>query len=80
MKVTLAQPTAASATSSTARLGARVAPAIAAPNAVAASTSGRVPVLPRVATTSPPATAPSPIAAVMNPNPLEPACSPREAM
>ena len=80
MKVMLAAPAAASATSSTPRVGASVAPAIATPNAPAARTSGLVPVRPRVATTSPPATAPIPIAAVMKPKPLDPAWSPREAM
>jgi hypothetical protein len=80
MNEMLAAPTNASATSSSASTGATVASDIATPKPVAATTSGHVPVRPRVATTSPPATAPKPIAAVMKPKPVDPAWSPREAM
>ena len=70
MNEMLAPPANASATSSAASVGASVANVIATPNADAASTSGRIPVLPRAATISPPITAPTPIAAVMKPKPL----------
>ena len=67
MNEMLAQPTSARAASSIGKVGASAASMIAAPKATAASTSGRSPVRPIAATTSPPATAPAPIAAVMNP-------------
>ncbi len=76
MNVMLAAPTNASATSSSASVGAPVARPIATLNAEAASTSGRSPVLPRAAISRPPATAPTPIAAVMKPKPVAPACKP----
>ena len=80
MKEMLAAPTNPSATSSNARFGASVASVIAAPKAAEATTSVRMPVFPRAATTRPPATAPSPIAAVMKPKPVAPACRPRLAI
>jgi hypothetical protein len=67
MNDTLAAPTTASAASSTSRSGAAAASAIAAANAAAAIVTGRRPVRPRAATTRPPATAPTPIAALMKP-------------
>ena len=76
MNVMLAPPANASAASSSAIVGAALASAIATANTNAASTSGRSPVLPRAATSSPPATAPTPIAAVMKPNPVAPTWSP----
>ena len=80
MNEMLPHPTKARATSSSGRLGAIVASVSAIPNPPAASASGRVPIFPRAATTSPPSTAPMPIAAVMNPKPAEPTCSPRVAI
>jgi hypothetical protein len=76
MNDTLAPPASASATSSSGRFGARLASPIAVPRPVADMTSGAVPVFPRVATINPPTTAPTPIAAVMKPKPLEPECKP----
>jgi len=80
MNVMLAPPANASVTSSKPSVGAAAASAIARPKPVAATTSGRSPVLPRAAISRPPTTAPTPIAAVMNPNPLAPASSPRLAI
>jgi hypothetical protein len=79
MNAMLAAPTRPRAISSVARLGASAATAIAAPKAPAASTRTGSPVLPRAATTRPPPTAPTPIAEVMKPYPLAPACSALEA-
>jgi hypothetical protein len=76
MNVMLAPPANASAASSSPSVGATVAQPIAIPNTAAPSTSGRRPVLPRAATSRPPATAPMPIAAVMKPNPVAPTFSP----
>ncbi len=67
MNDTLAAPTSASAISSTANVGAAAASAVVSANAAAAIVTGRRPVRPRAATTSPPAIAPTPIAAVMKP-------------
>ncbi len=80
MKVIEAAPAAARATSSSASLGAAVANAMAIPNPVAATISGLRPVLPLAAISRPPATAPMPMAAVMNPNPVAPTCKPRLAI
>jgi hypothetical protein len=80
MNEMLAPPARPSAISSRSRLGASVANVIATANPNAAITSGRRPVLPRAATSSPPATAPMPIAAVMKPKPLAPTCRPRLAI
>ncbi len=80
MNEMLAPPARASATSSTPRFGAAVASVIASPNPNAASTSGRSPVLPLAATSSPPVTAPTPIAAVMKPKPAAPTWRPRLAI
>ena len=79
MNATEAPPTSARATSSSARSGATVARVNAAPKPIAASTSARTPVRPRLATANPPATAPSPMAAVMKPKPEESLCSARLA-
>lgn len=76
MNMMLAAPTSASAMSSNESVGASVASVIVAPNREAAATSGRSPVWPRAATIRPPATAPIPIAAVMKPKPVAPACRP----
>ena len=67
MKMTDAAPTSASASSSSAMSGAKVAIAMANPNASAPMIRTRAPILPRLAMVSPPATAPTPIAAVMKP-------------
>jgi hypothetical protein len=67
MNAMLVAPAHASAISSSASVGAALASAIATPNAHAARVRGRSPVLPRAATSSPPPTAPIPIAAVMKP-------------
>ena len=80
MNEMLPQPTNASATSSSGRSGASVATASAAANPAAAIVSGRMPILPRAATRSPPSTAPAPIVAVMNPNPADPTWRARVAM
>jgi hypothetical protein len=80
MNEMLPQPTSGRTASSSGRLGASVATASAAAKPAAAMVSGRSPILPRAATTSPPSTAPTPIAAVMNPKPVAPACSPRLAI
>src|ERR1019366_3231521 len=76
MNEMLAPPTSARARSSIGRLGARPANASNTPNAVAAATSVGRPVLPLVATTRPPTTAPTPMAEVMKPKPVAPTCSP----
>jgi hypothetical protein len=80
MNVMLAAPPNTSAASSSPSVGAALASAIAIPNTHAAITSGRMPVFPRAATIRPPATAPMPIAAVMNPKPAAPTCRPRLAI
>ena len=67
MNQMLAAPASASAISSRPRVGARAASRISSPKHATASTRVRTPVRPRVATTSPPATAPAPIAAVISP-------------
>ena len=72
MKVTLNQPTPKSAQIAVGRFGASAVAATATPKPKAASVSGRNPVFPRAATTSPPTTAPTPIADVMKPR----ACGP----
>ncbi len=75
MNCTIAQPTSASATSASGRLGASAASTITTPNSAAAFVSAGRPVEPRVATHSPPPTAPAPIAAVISPKPSAPASS-----
>ncbi len=75
MKAMLAPPTSARANSSVSRPGAPAASARTAPNATHAATSIGTPVRPRAATSSPPTTAPTPIAAVMKPYPVAPAWS-----
>jgi hypothetical protein len=80
MNVMLAPPANARAASSSPSDGATVASATATPNIAAARTSGCSPVVPRAATRRPPAIAPTPIAAVMNPKPVAPACRPRLAI
>jgi hypothetical protein len=67
MNTTEPAPTNVMAISSRARVGAMVARVIAMPYAVTEITSSRAPVRPRVARTSPPTTAPIPMAAVMKP-------------
>jgi hypothetical protein len=80
MKVMLAAPARESAASSNPSVGATVARAMATPNPVAAIVSGLSPVLPLAAMNRPPMTAPTPMAAVMKPNPVAPTCRPRLAI
>ena len=72
MNETLAQPTAASARYSRKSRGAPAARKSTTAKAEAASATGRRPVWPRAAVTSPPATAPIPIEAVMKPYTVAP--------
>ena len=76
MNEMLAAPARASAASSNPRPGATAASATAIPNPEAETTSGSSPVVPRAARRRPPTTAPTPIAAVMSPNPVAPTCKP----
>lgn len=79
MNTTEAPPTSAIATSSKPRSGASVAQVMAIAKANTATVSRCTPVRPRLASTNPLTTAPTPIAAVMKPYPEEPACRPLEA-
>ena len=71
----LAAPITSSATSAGATEGASATPVIVALKTSASSVSDRRPTFMRRATTSPPITAPTPIAEVMKPYALAPPCS-----